>query len=37
MVSGYYKQEKMNTSMSNGLVFKKRNAKIDWRKIGKLL
>jgi len=35
MVSGYQRDEKMLLNMNNSLTFKKRSARIDWRKIGK--
>ncbi len=36
MVSGYLREDKMNASMMyNELSFKKKTARVDWRKIGK--
>jgi hypothetical protein len=36
MVSGYIREDKMNASMMyNDLSFKKKTARVDWRKIGR--
>lgn len=34
MVSGFQRDEKMISNINNSLSFKKKTARIDWRKIG---